>query len=219
MKKSIVTVAGVAMLGLLTLGCVKVVKMNTEANEANASVVMAEELEAEPTIEQRLEVTTEDLESKKAEKNVVKVEDKEIVENKDDVKTEKSTKDAKKIEEAKAKASKYDEYFKLNGVTTPEEIAAMGPDEFRVSDAEWAKAKAQWMELNPEYSEDFAEHVRGEYETAKWYEILEYYGIREADNEKGYEYIKDASVENYIYEEVVEAPEAETIETENIEAE
>ncbi len=61
-------------------------------------------------------------------------------------------------------------------MSTPEEIEAMGPDAFKVSDEEWAEAKARWMEANPEYSEDVAETARGEYETDIWLMITHDYG-------------------------------------------
>ena len=205
MKKIIVSVATVAILGALTLGCIKVVKLNIEANEVNASVVSAED---EIKAEQELEVTTETIVNIKDDSNttevkkkvsgrkIVKVEDKEIIGSEKDIDKVKIDKDAKdKIETAIDKAKKYKEYFELNGVKTPEEIASMGSENFHVSDSEWANAKAEWLKANPDYDENFAEKVRGEYETAKWYEILEYYGIHASDNEKGYEYIQNPIIE------------------------
>ncbi|MBP5192056.1 MAG: hypothetical protein J6Z74_01790 [Eubacterium sp.] len=208
-RNAIVTVSAVAMMGLLSLGMVKVVSANSEANKVMASTQAADVDFAKAQEDfkaQQLEVTTEEAVTKKTNDNkVVKAAETKV----DDKKTETKKTETKKTETKKAetkkatkKAGKYDEYFNLNGAATPEDIANMGPDAFAVSDTEWAKAKAEWMKLNPEYDEAFAEGVRGEYETAKWLEIIEYYGISESDNDQGWDYTKnmtqnnDATVEN-----------------------
>ncbi len=73
MKKVIIAVVTLAMLGLLTLGCVKVIEMNNEANASYASVIEAAENKKE---------------YRKAEPNTqrtVKVEDKEIIGCEEDI--------------------------------------------------------------------------------------------------------------------------------------
>ena len=178
MRKMMITVATVVMVGALSTGAAFAVNANLNAEE-NVAVVEAAE-ENETTEAKKIEVTP--VETKKADTK------KDIKETaKKDTKNEvvKSTK--------KSEATGYEKYFAINGVSTAEEIAAMGPDAFAVSDEEWVVAKAQWMELNPEYSEEVAESTRGEYETAKWLEVVDHYGVNpydtaeEAEEVTGYE--------------------------------
>ncbi|MCR4846826.1 MAG: hypothetical protein K5865_08830 [Eubacterium sp.] len=73
MKKVILAVVTLAVLGLLTLGCVKVIEMNNEANAAYASVIEAAENKKE---------------YRKAEpknQHTIKVEDKEIIGSEEDI--------------------------------------------------------------------------------------------------------------------------------------
>ena len=170
MRKMMITVATVVMVGALSAGAAFAVNANSKAEE-NVAVVEAAE-ENETTEAEKIEVTP--VETKKADTKKTEVKKNDTDDTKKDTKNEvvKSTK--------KSEATGYEKYFAINGVSTAEEIAAMGPDAFAVSDEEWEVAKAQWMELNPEYSEEVAESTRGEYETAKWLEIVDHYGMNPA---------------------------------------
>lgn len=182
MRKMMITVATVVMVGALSAGAAFAVNANSKAEE-NVAVVEAAE-ENETTEAEKIDVTT--VETKKADTKKTEVKKNDTDDTKKDIKetakkdTKKDTKNEVVKNTKKFEATGYEKYFAINGVSTAEEIAAMGPDAFAVSDEEWEVAKAQWMELNPEYSEEVAESTRGEYETAKWLEIVDHYGMNPA---------------------------------------
>lgn len=178
MRKMMITVATVVMVGALSAGAAFAVNANSKAEEKVAVVEAAEENET--TEAKKIEVTP--VETKKVDTKKTEVKKNDTDDTKKDIK-ETAKKDTKKEvvkSIKKSEATGYEKYFAINGVSTAEEIAAMGPDAFAVSDEEWAVAKAQWMELNPEYSEEVAESTRGEYETAKWLEVVDHYGMNPA---------------------------------------
>ncbi len=76
MKKVILAIVTLVVLGLLTLGCVKVIEMNNEANAAYASVIS--EAEENRTQAYKIEVEPE-------KKRTVKVKDKEIIGCEEDI--------------------------------------------------------------------------------------------------------------------------------------
>ena len=170
MRKMMITVATVVMVGALSAGAAFAVNANSKAEEKVAVVEAAEENET--TEAKKIEVTPVETKKVDTKKNDTDDTKKDIKET-----TKKDTKNEVVKSTKKSEATGYEKYFAINGVSTAEEIAAMGPDAFAVSDEEWAEAKAQWMELNPEFSEEVAESTRGEYETAKWLEIVDHYGV------------------------------------------
>ena len=161
MRKMMLTVATVIMTGMLSAGAIHA--GSTKQNKVD-----------QPAAIETTEQATEETKVSKA------VDEARVI---DSTSTEaKTAKETKKTEEkTEKKAEKktttgFEKYFAVNGVSTPEELVAMGPDAFRVSDEEWAVAKAEWMEANPECSEEVAETARGQYETDLWLMITHYYG-------------------------------------------
>ena len=240
MKKTrrnvIATVSTVAMMGVLTLGMVKVIDVNNKANS-----VFALEQTQDDELEQarldfkakQLEVNTDQVAAHSLEnENVVKLEldrlekkhtlEKGRLEKKNTLEQDrlekKHTLEKGRLEKKNTleqdrlekNEGRFNDYLELNGVKTPEELASLGPDKFIVDEAEWAAAKVKWLERNPGYTEEDADNARGQYETDRWLEILEYYGIHPANNEKGWEYIKKDTLEDDILECLEEAPIEET---------
>ena len=150
MRKMMVTVATVIMTGMLSAGAIHAGSTKQNTGNQPAAIETTEEATEETTVSKAV----------------------------DEARVIDSTSTEAKAE--KKATTGYEKYFAINGVSTPEEIQAMGPDAFKVSDEEWAEAKARWMEANPEYSEDVAETARGEYETDIWLQIIEYYGLNPA---------------------------------------
>ena len=161
MRKMMLTVATVIMTGMLSAGAIHA--GSTKQNKVD-----------QPAAIETTEQATEETKVSKA------VDEARVIDSTStEAKTAKETKKTEKKTEKKAEkktTTGFEKYFAVNGVSTPEEIQAMGPDAFKVSDEEWAEAKARWMEANPEYSEDVAETARGQYETDIWLMITHYYG-------------------------------------------
>ena len=214
MKKTkrnvIAAVSATAMMGILSIGMVKVIDANNEANKVYASTQAADTEFAQARLDfkaKQLEVNTDQTVSKRLNlENVVKVNPRK------DLQSDRLEKDALELESKRLEKNedRFNDYLELNGVKTPEELASLGPDKFIVDEAEWAAAKVKWLERNPGYTEEDADNARGQYETDRWLEILEYYGIHPANNEKGWEYIKKDTLEDDILECLEEAPIEET---------
>lgn len=218
MKKTrrnvIATVSTVAMMGVLTLGMVKVIDVNNKANS-----VFALEQTQDDELEQarldfkakQLEVNTDQVAAHSLEnENVVKLELDRLEKKHTLEKGRLEKKNTLEQDRLEKNEGRFNDYLELNGVKTPEELASLGPDKFIVDEAEWAAAKVKWLERNPGYTEEDADNARGQYETDRWLEILEYYGIHPANNEKGWEYIKKDTLEDDILECLEEAPIEET---------
>ena len=147
MRKMMVTVATVIMTGMLSAGAIHAGSTKQNTGNQPAAIETTEQATEETTVSKAVD------------------EARVIDSTSTEAKAEKKT------------TTGFEKYFAVNGVSTPEEIQAMGPDAFKVSDEEWAEAKARWMEANPEYSEDVAETARGEYETDIWLQIIDFYGL------------------------------------------
>ena len=167
MRKMMLTVATVIMTGMLSAGAIHAGSAKQNKVDQPAAIETTEETTVSKAVDEARVIDSTSTEAKTV-KETKKTEDK----------AEKKT------------TSGYEKYFAVNGVSTPEEIEAMGPDAFKVSDDEWAEAKARWMEANPEYSEEVAETARGEYETDIWLQIIDYYGLNPS-----YDYTEDDALE------------------------
>ena len=173
MRKMMLTVATVIMTGMLSAGAIHAGSTKQNKVDQPAAIETTEQATEETKVSKAVDEARV-IDSTSTEAKTAKETKKDL--EKETKKTEEKTE--KKAE--KKTTTGFEKYFAVNGVSTPEEIEAMGPDAFKVRDEEWAEAKARWMEANPEYSEDVAETARGEYETDIWLQIIEYYGLNPA---------------------------------------
>ena len=173
MRKMMLTVATVIMTGMLSAGAIHAGSTKQNKVDQPAAIETTEQATEETKVSKAVDEARV-IDSTSTEAKTAKETKKDL--EKETKKTEEKTE--KKAEDKTTTG--FEKYFVVNGVSTPEEIQAMGPDAFKVSDEEWAEAKARWMEANPEYSEDVAETARGEYETDIWLMIIEYYGLNPA---------------------------------------
>ncbi|MBO5610501.1 MAG: hypothetical protein J5929_09085 [Eubacterium sp.] len=173
MRKMMLTVATVIMTGMLSAGAIHAGSTKQNKVDQPAAIETTEQATEETKVSKAVDEARV-IDSTSTEAKTAKETKKDL--EKETKKTEEKTE--KKAE--KKTTTGFEKYFAVNGVSTPEEIQAMGPDAFKVSDEEWAEAKARWMEANPEYSEEVAETARGEYETDIWLQIIDYYGLNPA---------------------------------------
>ena len=183
MRKMMLTVATVIMTGMLSAGAIHAGSTKQNKVDQPAAIETTEQATEETKVSKAVDEARV-IDSTSTEAKTAKETKKDL--EKETKKTEEKTE--KKAE--KKTTTGFEKYFAVNGVSTPEEIQAMGPDAFKVSDEEWAEAKARWMEANPEYSEDVAETARGEYETDIWLQIIDYYGLNPS-----YDYTEDDASE------------------------
>ena len=174
MRKMMLTVATVIMTGMLSAGAIHAGSTKQNKVDQPAAIETTEQATEETKVSKAVDEARV-IDSTSTEAKTAKETKKDL--EKETKKTEEKTEKKAEKKAEKKTTTGFEKYFAVNGVSTPEEIQAMGPDAFKVSDEEWAVAKARWMEANPEYSEEVAETARGEYETDIWLQIIDFYGL------------------------------------------